>query len=308
MASVSKREVDTGRQAFRLLSLGFLIGIGLVFGVGASLPDGRLHMVVCDVGQGDAILLTFRSRQILVDGGPDDRVVDCLSRHMPFWDRALEVIVLTHPQADHMNGLVDVLRRYDVSEVFLTGATNTTDGFMAFKAAVLQEGASLHFARRGDEIRLEPLALTVVWPKAAIGTLASFRKEAIDAAVLGETTATDVNETSVVLLAQFGTFRALMTGDIGIDTEQALLRSGALNRVDVLKVAHHGSKYATSSDFLSVIRPQLALISAGKKNRYGHPTSDTLMRLDSVGAEILRTDERGDIEIMSNGEDYWVLE
>ena len=78
--------------------------------------------------------------------------------------------------------------------------------------------------------------------------------------------------------------------------------------MDVLKVAHHGSKYATSSDFLSVIRPQLALISAGKKNRYGHPTSDTLMRLDSVGAEILRTDERGDIEIMSNGEDYWVLE
>ncbi len=290
----------------RWISVGFLIGIGLVWGVLLSLPDRRFHLVACDVGQGDAILLFFRSTQVLVDGGPDERVVDCLSEHMPFWDRELEVVVLSHPQADHMNGLTEVLKRYDVSEVVVSGAMNKTDGFFAFRKAVLDEGASIYFAKTGDEIRLEPLHLEILWPKKPLASAEVWEGKEFTQTVLGVTsTQDDVNETSVVLLAKYGDFRAILVGDIGTTTEQALLRQGVLSRVDVLKVAHHGSKYASSSVFLSLVQPQFALVSVGSNNRYGHPARDTLIRLDEVGAKILRTDKKGDVEIITDGKQIW---
>jgi len=248
----------------------------------------------------------MQSTQVLVDGGPDDRVIDCLSEHMPFWDREVEVLVLSHPQADHMNGLVKVLQRYKISEVVVSGATSQTEDFSAFRTAVLDEGATLHFARKGDEIRLASLSLLVLWPREPLGSVSLWQKENIDTTVLGVGTAVgNVNEESVVLLAKYGDFRALLVGDIGMKTEQALLGEGVLERVDVLKVAHHGSKYASSSDFLSAIQPQFAIISVGAKNRYGHPASDTLIRLDRVGVDILRTDELGDVEIITDGKEIW---
>ena len=293
----------------RWLMIGLLFGVGLIWGIVGNLPDRDLHLVVCDVGQGDAVLIHQGSMQVLVDGGPNSSVLDCLSRHLPFWDRTLEVVVLTHPQADHLNGLVDVLERYDVEQVVVNGLVNDTAGFRAFQEVVIDEGALVYLPSRGDEIRLGPIRLTVLLPEEKLGLARVWEEPGVTGEVLGIATHQgDLNETSVVLKLTFGEFDALLVGDIGFSSEQALIVDGVLSEVEVLKVGHHGSKYASSLDFLREIRPTLAVISVGGKNSYGHPTRDTLMRLDTVGARVFRTDVEGDVEIVSNGQEYWVID
>lgn len=292
----------------RWMVLGLIFGVGLVLGIIGTLPDSNLHLVSCDVGQGDAILVFFKSSQILIDGGPNRAVIDCLSRHLPFWDRTIEVVVLTHPQADHLNGLIDVLERYDVEQVVVNGVTNNTAGFRALQEAVFSEGAMVHLPKRGDEIRIAPISLTALWPEERIG-LAEVWKQSPSEAILGAATFEgEVNETSVVLQLNFGEFDALLTGDIGFPVEEELVSDAVLSRVEVLKVGHHGSKYASSEAFLDRLRPSLAIISAGQANRFGHPTAETLERLSSVGARVLRTDLTGDVEVVSDGKTYWVAE
>lgn len=293
---------------YRWLVVGLAAGMGLVWGITSSLPDKNVHLVVCDVGQGDAILISWRSNQVLVDGGPSEAVVDCLSRHIPFWDRTIEVMVLTHPQADHMSGLISVLERYEVERIVANGMVNDTGEFWAFREAVVEEGVEVHLPKRGDRIVLGELILEVIWPKEKVGSDLVW-EPSFDTNVLGiETDSKEVNETSVALKMVFGEFDALLVGDIGLGTEQALVSDGVLSDVEVLKVGHHGSKYASSSEFLREIDPELAVISVGGNNWYGHPTDDTLMRLDTVGAKVLRTDEVGDVEIVSDGREYWVLD
>jgi competence protein ComEC len=296
-------------KQMRLLTVSFILGLGLVFGVVGSLPDNNLHLVACDVGQGDAVLVSLGSTQVIIDGGPDSSVLDCLSQHMPFWDRTIEVVVLTHAQADHMDGLVDVLQRYEVEQVVANGLVNDTAGFREFREAVISEAALVHLPSRGDEIRIEPIVFSVLWPEEKLGLAQVWDESGLDNDVLGAATYSgDINEASVVLKLSYGAFDALLVGDLGFSGEEALIEDGVLGKVEVLKVGHHGSKYATSSDFLGEIQPKLALISVGKNNHFGHPTSDTLMRLDEVGARVLRTDILGDVEIVSDGEEYWVLD
>lgn len=300
-----------GGRTIRWLIVGFIFGLEVVLGLGivSNLPDHDLHLVACDVGQGDAILITLSSIQVLIDGGPDSSVLDCLLKYMPFWNRTLEIVVLTHSQADHMNDLVDVLERYEVEQVVVNGLVNDTAGFREFRAAVIDEDAAVHLPARGDEIRIEPISFRVLWPEEKLGLAQVWDEAGADSAILGAATYSgDVNETSMVLKLSFGEFNALLVGDIGSSTEKALSMDGVLDKVEVLKVGHHGSKYSSSLDFLSEIRPQLALVSVGDKNRFGHLTRDTLMRLDEVGARVLRTDELGNVEVVSDGKEYWVLD
>ena len=290
----------------RIIFLIFAIGIGLFFGIIRSLPDQYAHVIACDVGQGDAILLSSQSSQVLIDGGPDSKVLDCLSQHIPFWDRTLEVVVLTHPQADHMNGLVDVLDRFAVEQVIVNGVVNDTAGFRAFQDAVFKEGASIHLPSRGDIIRIGEFELSVLWPGNQVG-LAEVWQPETGGTILGAATHQgDINETSIVTRLTYGDFDALFVGDIGFSTEEALVADGVLGKVELLKVGHHGSKYASSAEFLDAVHPALGIISVGAQNRFGHPTQETLMRLDQVGARILRTDISGDVEVDSDGKKYWV--
>jgi len=285
----------------------FAIGIGLFVGIIRSFPDQYVHVVTCDVGQGDAIVVSYRSSQVLIDGGPDSKVLDCLSRHIPFWDRTLEVMILTHPQADHMNGLVEVLDRFAVEQVIVNGVVNDTAGFRAFQDAVFTEGASIHLPSRGDVIRIEELELSILWPSSKAG-LAEVWQAETGGAILGAATYQgDLNETTIVTRLSYGDFDALFVGDIGFSTEEALVADGVLGKVELLKVGHHGSKYASSAEFLNAVRPALGVISVGAQNRFGHPTQETLMRLDQVGARILRTDVSGDVEVDTDGNKYWVV-
>ena len=285
----------------------FAIGIGLFIGIVRSIPDAHLHVIACDVGQGDAILLSSQSSQVLIDGGPDSKVLDCLSRHIPFWDRTLEVMILTHPQADHLNGLVDVLDRFAVEQVIVNGVVNDTAGFRAFQDAVFTEGAAIHLPSRGDVIRVGEMQLSVLWPSSKAG-LAEVWQPETGGAILGAATYQgDINETSIVSRLSYGDFDALFVGDMGFSTEEALVASGVLGKVEFLKVGHHGSKYASSAEFLDAVGPALGVISVGGQNRFGHPTPETLMRLDQIRAQILRTDISGDVEVVSDGNRYWVV-
>lgn len=256
---------------------GFATGLVLLFNFLTSLPDGKLHIVFCDVGQGDAAYVRFPDgRDMLVDGGPNNKVLGCLGKHMPFWDRSLDIVVLSHPQKDHMQGLLSVFERYHVEYFVRSDVSNATEGYTKLAALVQTKNIKQTFVTTGELVTIGSGQLAVVAP---------------DTNVLGASTQ-DINEASVVFILRFGSFDALFTGDATMKI--------ALDDIEVLKVPHHGSKTGMTKDFLNALKPELAVISVGQ-NSYGHPTKEILDMLAEVGSRVLRTDQEGDIEIISDG-------
>lgn len=277
-------EIDFLKKPIFWLILILILVLAAIF----HLPDNQLHLVFCDVGQGDAILISQGSNQILIDGGPGQSVLGCLSNHLPFWDREIEVVVATHPEADHITGLIDVIERYNVRQFVVNSLGKESAVFSQFKSAVLNEGSDIYFPKEGDRIKINSLELLVFWPQS-------------QEKVLGATTVVQgANETSIVLKLSFGSFDALLTGDISTKVESRL----ELEDVEVLKVAHHGSKYSTSEEFLEQAQPELAVISVGK-NPFGHPTKEVIEKLRNLEIRILRTDEEGEIEVVSDGRGWY---
>ena len=253
-------------------------------------PDGRLHLVALDIGQGDAILIVSPSGQTaLIDGGPDpDLTLRRLGEWLPFWQRHLDLLVLTHPHEDHVAGLVPALERFDVDRVVEPGRDYQNPTYPRFLAlAQAEPGAEFHVARAGDVITLgRDSRLTVLYPDQADA----------DAPLLED----DINNISVVMLLESGAFRALLTGDAEAPVEALLLERGLLGPVDVLKVAHHGSESSTSPSLLAALQPRVALISCGDDNGYGHPHAITLQHLAAVpGLAVRRTDLEGSLEVVS---------
>jgi competence protein ComEC len=255
-------------------------------------PDGRLHLVMLDIGQGDAILVVSPSgRTALVDGGPDpDLTLRRLGERLPFWQRRLDVIVLTHPHEDHVAGLVAALERFEVKLVLEPGRDYDNPTYPRFVAlAHAEPGSHFRLARTGDVITLDrDTQLTVLFPDQVDA----------DAPLLDG----DINNASVVMLLESGTFRALLTGDAEAPVEALLLERGRVGHVDVLKVGHHGSESSTTPAFLAAASPRMALISCGIDNDYGHPHAITLEHLSAIpGLVIHRTDTEGTIEVASDG-------
>ena len=292
----------------------YILGIvlGLVVLLVRQIPAGHARMVVCDVGQGDAILIIKGSNQVLVDGGPSsEKMLSCLERHVPFWDRRIELIVLTNTDYDHMQGLVAVIDRYQVIEFVTSDGVHGTDALSQFGDTLQRQGVVARSIEQGDWLQVgsnergSHLEFQVLWPPDTIEEYVAVFRDQINGRqreqILGASAKRgDLNERSVVLLLLEAGKQVLLTGDIGFQTEQSLLEQGRLSDIDILKVGHHGSKYASGAEFLVKIHPELAVISAGTKNRYGHPTQETLDRLSKVGAEIKRTDQDGDIVLELN--------
>lgn len=253
----------------------------------AGAPRDFLSVYALDVGQGDAMFIeTPRRHQILIDGGPDTRVISELGEEMSFWDRSIDLIVLTHPQEDHMFGLIEVLRRYDVANVLFTGVNYHTRTYEEFKKAVEKEGARVTIAQAGENIRFDDgVEMDVLFPASTIA---------------GTDAPADVNDTSVATRVRFKEKTFLFMGDAGIQEEAALVHSGENIDIDVLKVSHHGSKTSTSQLFLEKTTPTLAVVSVGAKNKYGHPHPDVLTRLGSI--PLYRTDTRGRVAVYTDGE------
>lgn len=252
-------------------------------------PDGRLHVWFLDVGQGDGILIqTPSGRQVLIDGGPSGQaLLDELGAVMPFWDRDLDLVVLTHPDADHMTAQVEAAGRFTIGAAWESVASAVHPQSAAWSAAVEAAGAEVQLQHSGGWADLgDGVALWVLGPPAQ-----EFKGEDAD------------NENSLVTKLVYGDFSALLTGDAGVLAEQVMLTGDTPLPSTVLKVAHHGSKFSTGEPFVAAINPMLTIIQVGE-NRYGHPDSGVLERL--AERTVLRTDKNGRIEVTSDGRQMWV--
>lgn len=260
----------------------------------AQLPDGRLHVAILDVGQGDAILITTPAgRQILVDGGPSPAALGAaLAREMPFWDRSLDLLILTHPDEDHVAGLAEALARFRVGAWLDNGRASDEPLYLQCLAALEAEGVPRQVVAAGDRLDMEQgIALQVLHPP----------RGPLPAAIDGD------NEASVVLRLNWGEADFLLTGDVGAAAEASLLASGQPLDADVLKVAHHGSGSSTARAFLEAVGPRFAVISVGLNNRFKHPDPGLLERLGAVpDLAVLRTDQAGTVEFITDGARLWV--
>ena len=276
-----------GRRAQRLLLAAGVVVITIsTLALGDAAGRGT-RLVMLDVGQGDAILLeSGNGARILVDGGPDpDRLLLELDAKVPPWDRRIDVVVLTHPHEDHVAGLVRVLERYRVGRALEPGMRGPGPGWEAWDAALrARPSVRRGTLAAGAQLHLGEISLRVLWPPT--GTVPS----------APGATGRAINDTSIVLLGEALGRRFLLTGDAEEDVDPALVAQG-LPRVDVLKVAHHGSATATSAELLVAVKPAVALVSVGAGNDYGHPAPSTLARLRGAGAHVYRTDLAGAVEV-----------
>ncbi len=295
---------------------GIITGSLLLFFFVTSLPDGKLHIVFCDVGQGDAAYIRFPDgRDMVVDGGPNDKLLDCLGRHMPFWDRSIDMMLMTHPQKDHMQGFISMAARYHIGYFVRSNVYNTTQGYHQLITEVSEKKIPTKFAEAHDRIMVGSTTLSFVWPSheqivKATSTrldLAEVSQEGnvLAAETIKEPPPGDVNDYSLVFFLRYGSFDALFTGDADERVEPNYEGSRlADNSVEVLKVPHHGSRTGMDEAFIQWIRPKLAVISVGK-NTYGHPTAEALAELAKYAGITLRTDKEGDIEVISDGKNWW---
>jgi competence protein ComEC len=257
-----------------------------------TMPDDRLHVSFLDVGQGDAILIQTPNHQdILVDGGPSAQAISGeLSQHLPFWDRMIELVVLTHPHLDHLTGLLEVLQRYKVQQVLYLDTDYQTPPEQEWLTLIHDKGVKATLAKAGQVINLGMGATSI---------------EVINP--MPDSTIPDMDN-GIVLRLSDGKVSFLLTSDISAEAELDLITRRADLNSTVLKVAHHGSDTSSSAAFLAVVDPQLAVISVGADNTFGHPGNETMARLtDTVGAaKIYRTDKNGTVECITNGEKLWV--
>ena len=290
---------DMDKKKLALLGLfGSLIWLSVFY-----FPDDKLNLVFCDVGQGDAVLITKGSDQILIDGGPNDKVLTCLSENMPFWDKKIEIVALTHPEVDHLFGLLAVLDKYKV-DFFLTGPEGGNSAIYTELISKIKNPAStakrgeqkskmkLENPYSGEKIKLGEITLESLWPEREwVATMIGGEREAILGA---KTTHSKLNDFSLVFLLNYKDKKILLMGDADSQVQKNIVLNSTSLPIDILKFPHHGSKTGMTEEFLEAISPKEAVISVGK-NSYGHPTEEALDLLDKFGVLVRRTDKEGDI-------------
>lgn len=241
----------------------------------------KVHFI--DVGQGDSILIDLGESEVLIDAGEESPgVVSYLRDHV---QGALEVMVATHPHADHIGGLSDVLSAFEVEQVWHNGEASDSRTYSEFLGAVQAEHTQVHFGRRGDRISAGKLSLAVLNPKSLAGS---------------------TNNNSIVLSLSYGSIDFLFMGDAEKEAEASMLLAADMPvpEVEVLKVGHHGSRTASSPDFLALTSSEVAIYMAGNGNTYGHPHKETLDALRQIGAQVRGTDINGTIVVTTNGKSY----
>lgn len=275
--------------------VGLLFGILLLAGVmiwvaGSQKPSGsKFEVDFLDVGQGDAIYMRApEGNDILVDGGPGKRVLEELGKVMPFWDKELDLVILTHNHADHLQGLLEVLKRYEVKEVWISGAVHTTSEYLEFLQILKDKKIKTLIVKNGVEKKYGELEGRVIYP------IRSWQGER----------PTDQHEATVVTRWVYGKFSVLLTGDLGFDQLNEIIDSGEYLKSTILKVPHHGSSTGLNKEFLELVSPKIAVIMVGSNNRYGHPTETILRMLEDFGTRIYRTDKDGVVRFESDGINY----
>jgi len=251
-----------------------------------------LEVTFFDIGQGDSIFIeTPENHQILIDGGPTSVILEKLGEEMSFWDRTIDLIVLSHPEHDHIAGLIEVLKRYKVENILWTGVLRDTAEYREWQKLINEEGAQIHIAQAGQKINCSKFDseqlkfnLDILYPRENLA---------------GKEVA-NTNNTSAILHLVYGENSFLFTGDAYQSVERELIDKGIEIESDVLKVGHHGSKTSTASEFIEKVSLEIAVISVGKDNSYGHPHEEVLAILAKYGTNIVRTDLNGDIKFLCN--------
>lgn len=246
-----------------------------------SQKSDELRVIFLDVGQGDAILISKGNYQMLVDGGRDGKLLlNKLGKYIPFWDRNIEVILATHPDQDHIAGLINVLEKYNVKSVLKTEDKSESQTYKKFEEEINNEKAENIDAKKGVAIKFfDDVSIEIVYPISSTGDMADNKS----------------NNGSVAVKIIYGENSFLLAGDLPKEQEKEIIDSGVDIASKVFKISHHGSKYSTSPDFLDKVNPEDAVISVGKDNSYGHPNEEVLSLLKEKNINILRTDERGDV-------------
>ena len=275
-----------------------LFVLALLLVAAAQRPDGKLHLWVLDIGQGDAILLrTPNGHTALIDGGPGATpLLSEMGERLPFWQRNLDLVVLTHPNQDHMMGLIEVLERYQVDQVIQTEFTATAGLVDQWLYSVKSHNVPVHYPRRGESVTFEgepEIDLRVLNPLTPEVPRGKGNEE--------------INNASIVLRLSYGKHDILLEGDAQGEAEDEMIRL-LENEIasEILKVGHHGSATSSTPRFVNRVRPQVAIISVAADNKYGHPASETLQTLEEAGALIYRTDLNGTVEVIADKEQMWV--
>lgn len=272
-----------------IFSLLVLSGIGFYQFVKSN--DGKLHVVFCNVGQGDGIFIkTPNGTDIVLDGGPDDKILDCLSNHLPFWDRNISLVLLSHPHADHLNGLIDVLGHYRVGAFATEALSNPTAGFRELENELSRQKKTKQLLFAGSRVKFpDGVVLSV------LGPTNKFLQKTSPNGVVGES----AEFASLILLLTYGDHSFLFTGDSqDSGLTEAVEHLG--KPLTVFQIPHHGSKTGITKETLATLSPKLGIISVGK-NKYGHPTKEVLTLLKDAEIKTLRTDHQGTIDISSDG-------
>ncbi|MFW6143365.1 MAG: ComEC/Rec2 family competence protein [Patescibacteria group bacterium] len=246
------------------------------------IPYLRLQVWFLDVGQGDSMLIRTPERHlILIDGGPDDSVLTRLGAVLPFWCRELDLVVLTHPDSDHVSGLNSVLTSYSVGSVMITGQEADTKTYKIFKDSLIENGIDVLYSKPGKAVISGDVYFNILWPPQDLSGLGS-------------------NDTSIVVQLDYRDFEALFLGDLEQKGQEKLLAAYTFSPLEVFKTPHHGADCLQES-FISQVQPFLSVVSVGKDNPYNHPSENTLHTLDRFSKLVFRTDKVGTVEVVTDG-------
>ncbi|MFZ5365024.1 MAG: ComEC/Rec2 family competence protein [Patescibacteria group bacterium] len=296
----------TDKKLFKIISsilaaVIVLIGIvvnqelsGINLGHQASIPaEQRLEIDFLNIGQGDSILIkTPHNQKILIDGGPDMSILDQLGKNMVFFDKNIDVMILTHPHADHVSGLVEVLKRYDVGRIYYTGVAHTSPAFLEWLDAIKQSGAPLHIVSGQKSLEFaDGVNLEFIYP------LEDIAEKQFD----------ELNNSSIVCKVTYKNKKFLFVGDAEAAVEKALIDSAVDLRSDVLKVGHHGSATSSTEEFLTAVDPEYAVVQVGQDNEFGHPSLTVIRRLERLGIEIFSNDLNGQVSVFSDGDNIEIV-
>jgi competence protein ComEC len=281
--------ITSSIQKNSMIVLGFLVSFAVLILINTIplLAPPILQVSFLDIGQGDAIWIQApNGRELLIDSGPDQSIIDRLGETKNFFDRTIDMILATHSDTDHIGGFPYVLDRYKIGTVIESEISSPTLIDRTFGQKVASEHANTLTARNGERIILDPkygVVIDVLFPDQ-------------------NPNGWETNEASIVVKVSYGDTSFLLTGDSPSDVEDYLVRTyGVQLRSDVLKLGHHGSKTSSSDIFLQMVRPTTTIVSAGLGNKYGHPAPEVIERVESINAQILETSQLGTINCRSNG-------
>jgi competence protein ComEC len=274
------------RTILALLTLAFFTVLSVFF----YSDDTRLSVSFFDVGQGDGILLKKGNFEVLVDGGPDETILSHLGKILPPWDRLIEIVIITHPHADHIAGLVEVLQKYEIGEIWGTGVAHESQIYLSLQKIIEEDQIPFRIVTSSYRLENEGLILRVLYP---LQNVSGQRMQ-------------NLNLSSILLKVTYGQLDLLLTGDAEEPVQQELVKQGFDEQAEVIKIPHQGSRDADLPAFLKTVNPQIAILSVGEKNRYGHPHPEVIDRYSALGASLFRTDRDGTITVTSNGSEFWI--